>query len=411
MPISSHAASSELAASQPPLAPFSPKRLALGVMVVPSNAAYRAAARQTWLNDAIKHATVRFVAGDVPCAREALQREVDLHHDIAFVRSDDCKKWHSPAKVHAWYTYALKQYPDAIWIAKMEDDGILWTKALVGLLGQVRQPTKSVYFGMMQWQGGCEHSEARTAGGDEVQGCAGCWGGWFNNGAQAPRHCMPMWRERWSGSVKDKVDACPRFFLAPFACGPFEARSRHLALAVSRCEYAETYFAAMSRRGDAKKDWCVSADGGQGHAVGACVKQLHIADLGPHRQKYATEVQLNASHAVLVVHPIKSKGAEFDSRRLPWLLDQWRHMWNYQRRAPYELRPLTEAKLHFRHNETRPLVERMATFAPNAVLGKGAGGGKANGVKASSKQAAGISGRRLASAIPPPGAAFSVITV
>jgi hypothetical protein len=99
-------------------------KLAIGVMVTPSNAAYRAAARQTWLNDAIKHATVRFVAGDVPCAHRALDREVGLHNDIVFVRSDDCKKWHSPAKVHAWYAFALREYPQAAWIAKMEDDGM-----------------------------------------------------------------------------------------------------------------------------------------------------------------------------------------------------------------------------------------------------------------------------------------------
>ena len=93
-------------------------------MVTPSNAAYRAAARQTWLNDAIKHATTKFVAGDVPCSHRELDREVTLHNDIVFVQSDDCKKWHSPAKIHAWYTYAIKEYPQAIWIAKMEDDGL-----------------------------------------------------------------------------------------------------------------------------------------------------------------------------------------------------------------------------------------------------------------------------------------------
>ena len=275
--------------SAPPLQLYSPDRLAIGIMVVPTNAAYRAAARQTWLNEAIKHATAVFVAGDVACAHHALDREAGMHGDVVFVDSDDCQKWHSPAKIHAWYTYALKAYPQAQWIAKTEDDGMLWTKPLVTALGSVRQ-RGSVYAGMMQWQGGCEHSEARSASGAE-QACAGCWGGWFNNGAAAPRHCMPMWRMGWSGSVKTGVPECPSFRLAPFACGPFEARTRHLALAVSKCAYAKTYFDSMSRRGNARHDWCVSADGGQGHAVGACVRTLHIADLGPHRQKYATEKQ------------------------------------------------------------------------------------------------------------------------
>ena len=98
--------------------------LALGIMVVPSNTAYRTAARATWIPDAKAHASVRWVAGDVPCARAALAREAEMYQDVAFVESDDCKKWHSPAKVHAWYTYALRTFPKALWIAKMEDDGL-----------------------------------------------------------------------------------------------------------------------------------------------------------------------------------------------------------------------------------------------------------------------------------------------
>jgi hypothetical protein len=252
----------------------------MGVMAVPSNTAYRDAARQTWLIEAAKHATTRFVAGDVVCAHTALDREAVLHGDIVFVRSDDCQKWHSPAKIHAWYTFALRSYPEALWIAKMEDDGMLRTEPLLQTIASVRQ-RGSVYVGMMQWQGGCEHSDVRNGAGEEAQSCSGCWGGWFNFGAQAPRSCMPMWRAGWSGSVKEGNAECPMFRLSPFACGPFEARSRQLALAVSRCEYADNYFAAMSRRGNAKRDWCVSADGGQGHAVGACVRSLYIADLGP----------------------------------------------------------------------------------------------------------------------------------
>ena len=38
---------------------------------------------------------------------------------VMFVDSDDCQKWHSPAKVHAWYAYALRTFPDAAWIAKI----------------------------------------------------------------------------------------------------------------------------------------------------------------------------------------------------------------------------------------------------------------------------------------------------
>ena len=102
-----------------------------------------------------------------------------------------------------------------------------------------------------------------------------------------------------------------------------------------------------------------------------CVRTMHVADLGMHRQKYATEAQLNHSHAVLIVHPIKSRGAESDARRLPWLLDSWRHMWSYLRRAPAVARPLAEARVHFRFNDSRPLVERVPSNALEFMAASG----------------------------------------
>lgn len=335
----------------------SPDALALGIMVVPSNSVLRAAARASWLPEARKHATVRWVAGDVPCARAALTEEAQLYGDVAFVASDDCQKWHSPAKVHAWYAYALRSFPQAVWIAKMEDDGLLWTSALVSTLSSVRQHG-SVYVGMLQWQGGCLLSEANVGTADE-QKCNGCWGGWYKGGAPAPHACMDMWRTGWAGSVRQGTDQCPSFQLSPFACGPFEARSRHLAQTVARCEYADRYFKAMSRRGDAKRNWCVSTDGGQGHVLGACVRSMHAVDFGPHRQKYATRQQLNESHAVMIVHPIKSRGLEKDPGRHHVIVDAYKRMWEYLLRTPHEQRPLAISRIVFKHNESRPLVERI----------------------------------------------------
>lgn len=351
-----------------PLALNTPESFALGVMVIPDNSAYRLAARQTWIPEAKLHATVRFVAGDVPCAHQAMQWEADEHGDVAFVASDDCKKWHSPAKIHAWYTYALTHFPQASWIAKMEDDGILWTHAAVEALMTVRQHG-AVYFGMMQWQGGCSLSEGS---GDAItrdaQSCSGCWGGWFRGGG-TPHQCMNMWRENWSGAVKEQTDDCPRFFMAPFACGPFEARSRALASAVSECEYAGRYFAAMSRRGDKKRNWCVSADGGQGHAIGACMRSpVTFADIGAERQKYATVKEMNVTrNGVLIVHPIKNRYD--DPKRLPAFYDNWRFVWDFLRRTPPFRLPISVARLHFLSNETRPrITERGRTDVEDAMM-------------------------------------------
>lgn len=368
--------------------------MALGIMVVPSNGAMRRAARATWLADAAEHAAVRFVAGDVPCARSALEAEAERFGDVAFVESDDCKKWHSPAKVHAWYIHALARWPKAVWIAKMEDDGLLWTSALARELATVRErgPNHAWYVGMMQWQGGCTLNEERrpagapsgpaggtavAAAGAEYQGCAGCWGGWYRGGAPAPAACAPMWRKSWVGSVVQGTPSCPQFRLAPFACGPFEARSRPLAQAVARCAYAGRYFAAMSRRGDLKKDWCVSADGAQGHALGHCVRSVRIADLGPHRQKYATPKQLNESHEVLIVHPIKTRGRERTAEGTQAYVEGWKDVWRTLRRAPYAPAasfsgPGLMLSRLWALNETRPRTERTAA----RVAGAGPGGSR-----------------------------------
>eukprot|EP00966_Prymnesium_polylepis_P200265 4640744-Prymnesium_polylepis.1 len=51
--------------------------------------------------------------------------------DCVFVASKDCSKLHSPAKVHAWFNYAVERWPTVPWIGKMEDDGVLWPSALL----------------------------------------------------------------------------------------------------------------------------------------------------------------------------------------------------------------------------------------------------------------------------------------
>ena len=56
---------------------------------------------------------------------------------------------------------------------------------------------------------------------------------------------------------------------------------------------------------------------------------MHIADFGYHRQKYATVQQLNESNSVLIVHPIKSRGAENDERKLGWLVGVWKQTWKF----------------------------------------------------------------------------------
>ena len=114
---------------------------------------------------------------------------------------------------------------------------------------------------------------------------------------------------------------CPAFRFSPFACGPLDVRSRPLALAMARCEYATRYFRAMSHRGERTRELCISADGGQGIAIGECMGTVDVVDLGGGRQRFGTIRQLNGTNGVLIVHPIK-KG----------ILEEWERSWNFMRR-------------------------------------------------------------------------------
>jgi hypothetical protein len=322
--------------------------IVMGVMVIPSNSNNRAAIRATWLSEASASMLVRFVAGDVACARKHMQREADEFGDVAFVASRDCTKHVSPEKVHAWFTYAVHRWRTP-WIGKMEDDGVLWPSALMTDLNSLPQaPHQRTYVGIMQWQGSCKLNEVTSADGN-YQRCAACWGGWFEGGrGPSSSNCPPMVRRGVLSfpGAEGSFD-CPSLHFNPFACGPLEVRSRALALDVASCAYADRYFSAMSVRKGANNLMCVSADGGQGHAIGHCIPSLEVADLGSARQRFGTIRQLNGSNAVMIVHPIK-KG----------ILEEWERSWHFMRRAPYRPAPIGSVHLAVTNSSSRPTLAR-----------------------------------------------------
>jgi len=285
---------------QEPLAGSNSLALAIGVMTHPANAAMRGRARHTWLADALqtdRHRSVavvaRFVVGNQfsRCKRvqEALAIEHASFHDIAYVQAPDCHKGFGGEKVHAWYAYALATWPEAKWLAKMEDDGMLRMDALTQLVFSM--PRDVDYAGFMQWQATCSLVLTPMPGSRSEQPCAGCWAGYFTD-----THARKPWIRRhrctsvnsfgtqiWPGSAQ-----CPAIYHAPFACGPFELRSVRLANTVSSCKYANDYFTAMSRRSLAlpqsanpqASPICSSTDGSQAlpsaPSLSICILSLHI---------------------------------------------------------------------------------------------------------------------------------------
>lgn len=83
-----------------------------------------------------------FVLGDCECARNGTIREAAYHRDIVYVKSDDCRTWHRPSKVFAWFQFAVSRWPRASWYAKSEDDGMVRLTSLMRDLGglDAREP-------------------------------------------------------------------------------------------------------------------------------------------------------------------------------------------------------------------------------------------------------------------------------
>ena len=89
-----------------------------------------------------RNARAVFVLGDCECARNGTVREAENHRDIVYVKSDDCRTWHRPAKVFAWFQFAVSRWPRASWYAKNEDDGVVRLSSLMRDLGglDAREP-------------------------------------------------------------------------------------------------------------------------------------------------------------------------------------------------------------------------------------------------------------------------------
>ena len=90
----------------------------VGVMVSPSGSGHatRAAARRTWMHgldvtmtNQTQRVVARFVLGrhHAACNSTQLARELARHDDLVLVDAPDCRKWHSPEKVHRWFQYAM----------------------------------------------------------------------------------------------------------------------------------------------------------------------------------------------------------------------------------------------------------------------------------------------------------------
>ena len=286
-----------------------PPQLALGVLSAPAAHARRHAARGSWLQDPAVidgRVAVRFVLGYMlstdghggpQTAEHAACRALcvaarDSSSDTVLVDAPDCKMWHSPAKVHAWFKHALQAFPATPWIGKTEEDAMLWPTALVVDLASL--PSGVLYYGIMGWQGSCRSGAASAAAvaanaaaaqraldagvahGSGASAapveCSGCYGHPVSDGIGLCRSATC--RAAGPGSPINRrccQVGCPKSVrMAPFAVGALDVRSRALASDVARCAYADYYFALISRVSSARGIMCTTTDGAQGHAIGEC---------------------------------------------------------------------------------------------------------------------------------------------
>ena len=102
-----------------------------GVTPAPGMSFSRARAPHAPERPPMRNARAVFVLGDCECARNGTVREAAHHRDIVYVKSDDCRTWHRPSKVFAWFQFAVSRWPRASWYAKSEDDGMVRLSSLM----------------------------------------------------------------------------------------------------------------------------------------------------------------------------------------------------------------------------------------------------------------------------------------
>jgi len=193
---------------QPDRAPW----LVLGVMTAPAARQNRRNLRELSHSepDGVahpkRHARSVFVLGDCECARNGTVREAAHHRDIVYVKSDDCRTWHRPAKVLAWFQFAVSRWPRTSWFAKSEDDGLVRLSSLMRDLAFL-DPGEPWYYGIMQLTGSCSFrdtcpdapgSSISAAAGSTTADWVGCCGGCFL-GALSP---YPSLRNGCHGKLK-----------------------------------------------------------------------------------------------------------------------------------------------------------------------------------------------------------------
>ena len=204
-------------------------------------------------------------AAAIACQKLSSAASAASPHDVVLVDAPDCHMWHSPAKVHAWFKYALHAFPLTHWLGKSEEDTMIWPSAL--LVDMSWLPPEVQYYGIMGWQGSCrsKHASARSAaahdgkrGGEEIMAravsdasqplaappeCTGCYGHPIAEGISLCRAatCRPGGAQT-NGRRCCQV-GCPKTVrMSPFAVGALDVRSRSLAAAVAKCAYADRYF-------------------------------------------------------------------------------------------------------------------------------------------------------------------------
>lgn len=129
-------------------------RLAVGIITAPGRQRLRQDARDTWAQHTLvpSDAVLRFVMPVRSMADAAVLRESRECADILFTNSTDGRSTAAFRKQWLWFEHALRAYPNAHWVAKLEDDVYVdmgGLRAFVGL-GWL-DPTRPVIIGKWEY--------------------------------------------------------------------------------------------------------------------------------------------------------------------------------------------------------------------------------------------------------------------
>ena len=318
--------------------------LALGIITIPSRFRRRQLFRETVFTypqvsqEADRRVAVHFVVGnpsasDLPAGEgpktqsqgdssdatvmPRLAEEEQTFGDILILQAvpeRGSKQMDCAHKTHAFFSWALLEYPDALFLGKVEDDSLPHIPLLVGELTQLQEESATwhgagINYGLMMF---CT---------------SGCWGGDVDatatdGGLAGANANLQVCHDATANADASALDVEGPYGkesllntrMGTFAAGPIDIRSRGLAQAIAKCDWVTGV--KSSGLWASKNEAMDTCDGQQGRIMNECGQEYTVAQAG--------WAKVGTPDSQVIGHPLK----DLDDPRPQQWMDIFGKTWN-----------------------------------------------------------------------------------